>query len=125
MKSTFKLLVISFLFVKNIKCCSLSSASSCSSFTVSSCSPDQDELVDSFPFPPNTKDGAALCQQTCGIFEGCQFFTFNSVSGYCDLYHYRYLESCQVVGGPAVPAMDDCMEKGEEDSCESFIEEDC
>ena len=59
------------------------------------------------------------------MIEGCQYFTYNSVSGTCDLYHYRYLESCQVIGGPVVPAMDECLENANDDSCDSFIEEDC
>ena len=67
---------------------------------------------------------APLCQVTCVVIKGCQYFTYNSVSGTCDLYHKRYLKSCQVIGGPAVPAMDDCLDN-REDSCESFIEEDC
>merc|ERR1719430_540690 len=99
MMHVFVTFVLSFMLVQNTHCKVFSDSppSSCSSFSVSSCSPDQDELLDTFSFPPGTPDGPALCQATCYVMEGCQYFTYNSVSGTCDLYHYRYLESCQVI----------------------------
>merc|ERR1712013_626431 len=98
---------------------------SCSSFSVGSCYPDQEEVIDTFPLPPNLDDGpaVAVCQDICGVVEGCQYFSYSFSSGFCDLYHYRYLASCQVVGGPDYPSLDDCLDIG--DTCDSFIQEDC
>ena len=97
--------------------------SSCSSFSVGSCYPDQEEVIDTFPLPPNLDAGPALCQDICGVVEGCQYFSYSFSSGSCDLYHYRYLASCQVVGGPDYPSLDDCLDIV--DTCDSFIQEDC
>merc|ERR1719312_2190239 len=97
--------------------------SSCSFFSVGSCYPEQEEVIDTFPLPPNLDDGPAVCQDICGVVEGCQYFSYSFSSGSCDLYHYRYLASCQVVGGPDYPSLDDCMDIG--DTCDSFIQEDC
>ena len=97
--------------------------SSCSSFTVGSCSPDMDELVDSYTDIPS----AALCQQICGIQEGCNYFSHSSSSLLCSLYHYRFLSSCQLVAGPSTPPLDQCITSVPEEtpSCSSFMRENC
>ena len=56
--------------------------------------------------------------------EGCHYFTYSSGLATCSLYHYRYLERCELVGGTAQPAIDDCHQEVE-DTCGSYVREDC
>merc|ERR1712218_54422 len=47
-------------------------------------------------------------------------------SSSCSLYHYRFLASCQQLGGPALPSIDSCQQEADEaPSCNSFIRETC
>merc|ERR1711973_820248 len=56
---------------------------------------------------PNVENAVSLCQQVCQIQEGCNFFKYNSALEKCELFHYRYLDSCQLGGGTATPTLDD------------------
>ena len=52
---------------------------------------------------------------------------YNSTGEVCQLYHYRYAGSCQLVGGVAEPPADDCLHLFDVDpgSCGSFRDEAC
>ena len=52
---------------------------------------------------------------------------YNSTGEVCELYHYRYAGSCQLVGGVAEPPADDCLHLFDVDpgSCGSFRDEAC
>ena len=91
-------------------------------------------------------------QEVCQTIEGCNYFTYDEVKQTCFLFHYRYhivklliiikkyfmvqvhfliiyvhfryLDSCQVIGGLATPVLDACHEEIQ-DSCTSFKREDC
>ena len=95
----------------------------CSQFTYGSCAPSSDELIDTYPMP-NSEEADSICQHVCQIVEGCRYFTHNKDDETCYLYHYRYLDSCGVVGGLAEPSMDLCGQENE-DTCDSFVKEEC
>merc|ERR1719430_502011 len=92
----------------------------CQDFTVGQCNPEQDELIDSYPEIPDME----TCQIVCGIQEGCNFFRHSKSTLDCQLYHYRFLTSCNLIAGPMTPTIDECS-KDEEHSCDSFIRENC
>lgn len=97
----------------------------CSATTVGECDPNRDELigVSSLPDGPTA---VAACQLKCAEREGCQYFTYNRQLATCALYHYRYLESCQLIGGTAWPPMDKCHHEVEQgDTCSSYMRQDC
>lgn len=97
--------------------------SECSLFTYGKCQPSQDELVDTYPLPES--EGAInICQEICQIVEACKYFTYDRNEELCFLYHYRYLDSCDLIGGLAEPSLDTC-EQEFEDSCDSFVNENC
>merc|ERR1712035_209948 len=89
----------------------------CDYFTVGNCDPSKDEVIESYPIP-NVENAVSLCQ------EGCNFFKYNAQETKCDLFHYRYLDSCQLVGGTATPTLDTCAQ-GLNNTCNSFVREDC
>jgi len=66
-----------------------------------------------------------LCQTLCIVQEGCNYFSHTSSSGLCLLFRYRFLSSCQVVGGPALPSIDSCQQIEVKPSCASFVRESC
>merc|ERR1712080_452847 len=92
----------------------------CGDFTVGECSPEQDELIDTYADIPDS----ALCQTLCGIQEGCNYFRHSKSSLDCTLYHYRFLTSCNLIAGPEKPGIDECSHE-EEPSCDSFVRENC
>ena len=92
----------------------------CRNFTVGSCNPEEDELIDIYPRIPD----APLCQEICRIQEGCNYFRWSKSSKECSLYHYRFLASCNIISGPRFPSIDECA-KEENPSCASFVRENC
>merc|ERR1711962_155845 len=95
----------------------------CKYFTVGKCDPSVDEEIETYPIP-NVENAVSLCQEVCQIQEGCNFFKYNSKQEKCDLFHYRYLESCELIGGTAEPTLDVCSQEIES-TCNSFVREDC
>jgi hypothetical protein len=95
-------------------------ASTCGDFTVGQCSPDMDEQIDMYEQIPE----APMCQLLCTIQEGCNYFRHSMSSKQCELYHYRFLSSCNLIAGPDMPDIDDCSEP-ETPNCDSFISENC
>merc|ERR1711915_887719 len=75
----------------------------CPDYTVGSCDPSRDELIDEYDIPGDIEGAVSLCQEVCQIQEGCNFFDFNAQLGKCYLFRYRYLDNC----------------------CSSFVREDC
>ena len=92
----------------------------CSNYTVGACSPQENELVGSYPGLPSP----ALCQEVCNIQEDCFYFSHTASTGLCQLYHYRFLASCHVLGGPPLPTIDACQVV-DSPSCDSFMRETC
>merc|ERR1711915_636493 len=78
----------------------------CKYFTVGGCSPATDEIIETYDIP-NVENAISLCQQVCQIQEGCNYFTYNKDLEKCYLFHYRYLDSCQLIGGTAEPMLDE------------------
>merc|ERR1712180_562810 len=95
----------------------------CKYFTVGKCDPSVDEEIETYPIP-NVESAVSLCQEVCQIQEGCNFFEYNSKKEECLLFHYRYLDSCELIGGTAEPTLDVCS-KELENTCNSFVREDC
>jgi hypothetical protein len=95
----------------------------CADFTAGLCNPIVDELIDTYPLP-SSPNANAVCQDLCQTIEGCNYFTYNSVNETCYLFEYRYLDSCEVIGGLSAPILDDCHVEIE-DSCTSFKREEC
>jgi hypothetical protein len=95
----------------------------CADFTAGLCNPNADELIETYPLP-NGPSANAVCQDVCKTIEGCHYFTYNSEKETCYLFEYRYLDSCEVIGGLAAPVLDICHVEIE-DSCTSFKREDC
>ena len=94
----------------------------CSDFTVGSCSPEVDELIDVYDQIPT----AAMCQIICELQEGCNYFSHSISTSSCALFHYRFLSSCQVIGGPVRPSIDECWDTVDTvPSCDSFVRETC
>lgn len=94
----------------------------CSFFTVDACSPDPQELVDTYLGVPSS----SLCQQICRIQEGCDVFSHTSSSSVCSLYSYSYLASCDSIGGTEWTDTDSCKQNSRgEPSCKSFVRETC
>ena len=54
-------------------------------------------------------------------------FRYNRAGAVCELYHYWYVASCQLIGGTASPPIDECLDIGEVDpnSCDGFLQENC
>lgn len=103
----------------------LPAAADCNVFTVGECDPNRDELIDEYGMPDGPL-AVASCQLICQVQEGCNYFTYSSAAETCSLYHYRYLASCQLVGGAARPAIDECSQQATEaDSCNSYVRENC
>jgi hypothetical protein len=96
----------------------------CADFTAGLCNPNSDEQVDFFPNLPYSPGVHAVCQQLCQAMESCRYFTYNAAKEACFLFRYRYLDSCDVIGGLAAPKLDVCHEEIL-DSCTSFKREDC
>merc|ERR1712002_1170212 len=96
----------------------------CAYFTVGGCDPSKDEIIESYDIPNSAENVYSLCQQVCQIQEGCNFFKYNKNTEKCDLFHYRYLDSCQLVAGTATPSLDECAQELE-NTCNSFVREDC
>jgi len=100
---------------------------SCRYMTVGGCNHDFNSVIDVFDIPNDDGNGVALCQQVCQIYQdtsSCEFFNYDTKLEQCTLFHYRYLWSCQLLGGPAFPPIEDCIQEAETD-CNSFVKEDC
>jgi len=102
---------------------SLRADGQCQDFTVGACDPSKDELIEEYDIP-NVEEAVSLCQEVCQIQEGCNFFDYNKNASKCYLFSYRYLDSCQLIGGPVTPGIDDCVQ-GMDNSCASFVREEC
>merc|ERR1711942_419322 len=92
----------------------------CKDYTVGECSPEKDELIDTYEMIPE----APICQHLCTIQEGCNYFRHSKSSTNCTLYHYRFLSSCNLIAGPKEPGIDACSDELAP-SCNSFIRENC
>jgi len=95
----------------------------CKYFTVGRCDPAQNEEIDVYDLP-NGGGAIFMCQNICQLQEGCSYFLYNSKQEKCYLYHYRFLESCLIIGGTPSPSLDVCSHI-QEDSCDSFVRQDC
>jgi hypothetical protein len=91
----------------------------CADYTVAACAPEEEELIDTYTGIP----GPAVCQALCRIQEGCGYFRHFRGSLLCGLFHYHYLATCGIIGGPAEPAIDSCS--GQAGGCGAFRGEDC
>ena len=92
----------------------------CSKLTVGDCNAAEDEMLDTVTNIPDPE----TCQMLCQIMAAdrdCKFFTHSEVSRLCVLYHNRYLDSCNTIGGPAQPTLAQCTED-DLPTCESFIQ---
>ena len=96
----------------------------CKYFTVGGCNPATNEIIDTYDIP-NAENAVSLCQQVCQIQEGCNFFSYNNAVEQCTLFHYSYLDSCQLIGGSDVPTIDECTPDDLDNTCFSFVKEDC
>ena len=92
----------------------------CRDFTVGACSPEEDELIDTYDNIPEP----SLCQTLCELQEGCNYFHHSTNISVCSLFHYRFLKSCQFIAGPSEPGIDVCAEETAP-SCDSFVRKDC
>merc|ERR1712215_555268 len=92
----------------------------CRDYTVGECSPEKDELIDTYEMIPE----APICQHLCTIQGGCNYFRHSKSSTNCTLYHYRFLSSCNLIAGPKEPGIDACSDELAP-SCNSFIRENC
>jgi len=101
-------------------------ASPCSRFTVGLCQPSEAELIDTLPIP-DVPGATATCQFLCQVQEDCSTFRYNSTGEICELYHYRYVTSCMLLGGTVEPPIDECLQINNVDpsSCDGFLQEDC
>merc|ERR1712240_522734 len=94
----------------------------CEDFTLGSCNTEQDELIEKFDKIPDAKG----CQGLCGIIERCQHFRYSKSTQECELFHFRFISTCNVIGGPKEPLVQACSkEDAAGGSCHSFISEDC
>merc|ERR1711890_153655 len=94
----------------------------CEDFTLGSCNTEQDELIEKYTGIPD----APGCQALCGYIERCQHFRYTKSSQECELFHFRFLTTCNIVAGPKAPLVAACSkEDAEGGSCHSFISEDC
>ena len=50
----------------------------------------QDRLIDIYDLPYVT-DSIQICQDVCGVIEGCKYFTYDVMIEKCYLYQYRYI----------------------------------
>ena len=98
----------------------------CADFTAGLCNTNADDMLDSFPGLPDGPYAIAVCQELCqaAAAEDCRYFTFNAAQETCYLFRYRYLDSCEVIGGLAEPTLAECH-AAVEDSCDSFKREEC
>ena len=96
----------------------------CAGFTAGLCNPNADELINSYPLA-NGPYAQSVCQGLCQEIEDCRYFTYHEVEEACSLFRFRYLASCQVVGGLATPPLAACHEEEESNSCASFKWEEC
>merc|ERR1719153_1311678 len=93
----------------------------CEDFTLGSCNTEQDELIEKYDKIPDAKG----CQSLCGIIERCKHFRYSKSTQECELFHFRFISTCNKIGGPKDPLVKACSNEDSEGSCHSFINEDC
>merc|ERR1712080_621815 len=79
----------------------------CEDFTLGSCNTEQDELIEKYTGIPD----APGCQALCGYIERCQHFRYTKSSQECELFHFRFLTTCNIVAGPKAPLVAACSKE--------------
>ena len=82
----------------------------CSQFSVAECQPDPDEVIREISLPGD--QGASysqVCQELCGIEEGCNHWSYDQASLTCSLLSYCYITSCDSIMAGPQPDFKDCL----------------
>ena len=95
----------------------------CSMLSVSECEPDTAELIREISLPSNPGAGQ-LCQQFCGVQEGCSYWSYDQDTLTCSLLSYCYLHSCDSLMAGAEPELGECL-CGGSGTCADLVQEDC
>ena len=95
----------------------------CSLLSVSECQPDQAEVIREIALPSNP-GARQLCQQFCGVQEGCSYWSYDQDTLTCSLLSYCYLHSCDSLTAGAEPDFSDCLCQ-DNGSCDNLVQENC